>query len=205
MANDAKLHGIVSEHRHENLLLDVAQAGMRPHQRAVVGNIDQGEAIAPIYLAGGADRPVVALAERIFRTMAGGAGLLAVRRQSGIVKKVPSELDLGCRHGILFRHNGDWIVFGNIPRIIFPCVAATEGKKQDQWRKSMSEAGRYHWRSSRNTDWPAQPLGLRRMPSPTPCPRALDTPTGIRVKAESSQKLPACSPLPVRARRSCPR
>jgi hypothetical protein len=96
----AQLDRMLAEHRHERLILELGQRRVSPGQRRGIGDVDQAHAAARVQLARGAGGLRAAVGERALLLVTRGARLSAVRRQAGIVKKVPAELGLCLRHEI---------------------------------------------------------------------------------------------------------
>lgn len=101
IAVHAEFDGIGGEERDECLVGEVVEVGIGPGEGGRVGDVDEGHAGAGMEGSGAALGSRECVGEGEFLAMAGGAGLLQVDGESGVVEEVSTEFDLGCGHGVV--------------------------------------------------------------------------------------------------------
>ena len=142
-AGDTEFHRIVAEHGDEYLLFDGRNAWVGPHQRVVVGNIDQRHRVAPVETAFGTHRLPSRFREGTLGLVARRAGLLAVARKACVVEQVSPEFHLGGGHGVMFGHRGSRIAIGYVPGV-FGGGTATPNRQRDD-EDPCPKSARVHW------------------------------------------------------------
>ena len=90
----SELDWIVAAHRHQRLILEPGQRGIRPGQHLRIRDVHQAHAAARMALARRSHAPCTAIRERTGLLMAGAARLRSVARDPGVIEEVSAEFHL---------------------------------------------------------------------------------------------------------------